>query len=337
MRSSCRTGGSWTFAILAGMGACARSAPIAPALPIAPASPLVPPAVAVERDGVQVLDVELELACPPDQEVAGLGAADLQRALAADVTSIEGVAGVGALPTGQARAAVGVHVTVAWQSLDADRSPQPLEGSLGDTTLLVSVEAQVDAIPAVGDRARAVRRIDAPVPLPEERRHDLAAFVQSRVRMAARTAITDALGELWASARSDADLLAALAAPPVWRQMAAAREAGERHLERATEALEKLADSSRRDPAVVALAALGRLHVPASLPTLLRRIDTHDFAIADAALQALGDFGTPDVTARIEAVAADEERPALLRARARWLVDVRAAGRKDGGGERTFR
>ena len=305
-------------AVALGLTACARATPVTPEPPPATTAP-----AAEAPDGVQVLDVQIELACAPDQEVAGLGAAHLQRALAADVTSIEGVAGVGAVPAGQQRAAVGVHLTVAWQAVDADGSPQPLQGSPGDATLLVSVEAQADAIPAVGDRARAMRRIDAPVPLPEDRRKDLAAFIQTRVQLAARAAVTDALGELWASARTDADLLHALAGPPVWRQMAAAREAGERRLERAVGSLEKLASSSRRDPAVVALAALGRLHVPASLPTLLLRIEAHDLAIADAALQALADFPSPDVTVRLTAFAEEEERPAPLRARARWLLDAR--------------
>ena len=72
-----------------------------------------------------------------------------------------------------------------------------------------------------------------------------------------------------------------------------AREAGERKLERARLPLQKLARGSRREPAVVAVAALGRLGHPDSVPVLVQCVDSMHLDVVDAALQALAEMRAP--------------------------------------------
>jgi HEAT repeat protein len=129
---------------------------------------------------------------------------------------------------------------------------------------------------------------------------------------------------LWANARGDGEIRATLKQGEPWRQMAAAREAGERSLQGVREDLEKLARSSRRDLAAVALAALGCLRARESLPLLVERAADPNAEIADAALVALDDLDTPEAEAALAAIADDEERSAVVRNRAKALVEARS-------------
>jgi HEAT repeat protein len=60
------------------------------------------------------------------------------------------------------------------------------------------------------------------------------------------------------------------------------------------------------------------------LPLLRERATDPQFDIADAALVALDDLGTPEALAALQEVADDEERPPLVRARAKMLLEARA-------------
>jgi hypothetical protein len=292
--------------------------------PIVP-PPRPPPLAPADAEALfHVVELQVALAAPADQELPGLRDAHLKAMILSEVGKLPVVAGMAPAQPAAGAQTVGLHLTVAWQMLDPEGKPQPLHGE-GDAHLWLAVQAHAERVPKKGPAPIAERRLDAPVPVPAERRADMAPFVMARVLLAARTAATDAFGELWARGLHDDQLAGALREGEPWRKTAAAREVGERSLHALRPAIEKLARSSRKDLAAVALGALGRLRDPAVLPLLRERAEDPQFEIADAALVALDDLGTPAAHAVLQELADDEERPPLVRARAKMLVEARAA------------
>ena len=92
-------------------------------------------------------------------------------------------------------------------------------------------------------------------------------------------------------------------------------------------ALEKLARSTRRELAVVSVAALSRLGDAQSLPVLVACVDSGHLDVADAALQALADMTVPEALTALQNVAADHGE-AQIRNRAADLLRTRKAAKE---------
>ena len=294
------------------------------------AKPVTPPpaidvAVApAEPDGrwrIQPLLVDLELA--PDQTVPGLDAAAVRAELTAGLRTMAQVLSVE--PTATAYLGpeqAGVQVSVRWQLLDGDGKPRsgappPVDGAL---VLPVAVHAEQAVLKGRAEMAEHVTR--ATLPLPAQRQESLDAFLKARLTRALQPAMAQALGELWVRQLPDDKVQDLLTAEEDWRKIVGAREVGERKLGAARPALEKLARSSRREPAVVAVAALGRLGDAASVPVLVTCADSGHLDVVDTALQALADMTVPAARAALQAIAADHGE-AAIRQRAADLLHAR--------------
>ncbi len=91
--------------------------------------------------------------------------------------------------------------------------------------------------------------------------------------------------------------------------------------------LEKLARSTKRELAIVAVAAVGRLGDAKSVPVLVACIDSGHLDVVDAALQALADMAAPEAHAALLRTAT-EHGEAGIRQRAADLLRTRR-GTKD--------
>lgn len=262
---------------------------------------------------------------PDDQRVAGLDEKALTAALVETVGKMPQVQGYGpaeaTVPLGQ-RAAV--MVAVSWQLLDDAGHPRSATSKPSQGTVIMTLMAHAERPVAKGEPEIAERTLDVSLPLSEERAAELGPFLTARLQEATAVATADVLGELWARGLDEAAVLALLDDDVLWRRVAGAREAGERGLKAARERLEKAARDSRKDLAVVAAAALGRLSDPRSVPVLIDCLGATRPEVVDAALGALTDIGSAPALAAIQRVATEHGNPEI-RQRAAALLQGRAA------------
>lgn len=272
--------------------------------------------------------LELEDTTPPPLRIAGLWSegrrADLQRQLAA-VEAVEVIA-LGQDPQaplcardGPSLAQVGVLLRFEYGLIDAEGKAQRPGDLLRDGQLHFAVTAHAERLGSDGRPEIAQATPTGAVPMAAARVDDLATYAAVRLSRAAAMATADALGQLWARHLPDAQVLATLGGGDPWRRAAAIREAGERGLTEGREAIERAAADSRRDLAVVAAAALGRLGDARSLPVLQACLSHRDPEVIDAALSALADM--PGAEARTLLEGAKSHPHPWIRQRASSLLE----------------
>lgn len=303
--------------VLCAAGACSKSPPaVGPtgdARAIAPSSD--PPDKPSGRWLIRELQVELQL--DADQRVAGADQTAVSAAVQQGLIKTETIGGVGPQPGFALGDQAGLWLQIAWQRLDDRGRPQPLQHS-GDGQLMLLVIAHAETA-AAGKRqhevAERTKRSLLPVP---SGLSDWPAWLLPRVQRAAEVAAVEVLGELWARGAPEADLAGALHAPALWQVLASAREIGERRLTEYRPDLEKLSRDSRRDVAVIAVAALGRLGGAESVATLRRLVDHGPPEVVDAALVSLA--GLKDPHARAALAEISESADPEVSARAKELL-----------------
>ena len=216
----------------------------------------------------------------------------------------------------------GLAVRVAWQFVDMQGKKRDLEHEPvdGELWLTVGVHAEQAVLHGRGEVAEQVFR--ATLPVPAQRHEPLDVFLKTRVASALQRTVARVLGELWARQLPDASVTDLLEEDEDWRKAVGAREAGERKLADARAALEKLAHSSKRELAVVAVAALGRLGDVKSVPVPVACADSGHLDVVDAALQALADMTAPEARAALTTIAAEHGEPGI-RQRAADLLKAR--------------
>jgi hypothetical protein len=303
--------------------ACKRE----PAAVTAPAPPPAPDAEeeVPEADGrwqIQPLVVVLEVA--EGQGVRGLEDDGVAHEVLGDLREMPQVLAVEPTATtylGKNQA--GVEVSVRWQLFDTDGKPRGMDEPSVDGALVlaVAVHAEQAVLHGRGEVAEQVFR--ATLPLPAHRTEPMDVFLKSRLKSALLPTAAHALGELWARQLPDAGVTDLLDEDEDWRKAVGAREVGERKLGTARAALEKLARSSKRELAVVAVAALGRLGDPKSVPVLVACADSGHLDVVDAALQALADMTAPEARAALKTIAAEHGEPGV-RQRAADLLKARS-------------
>jgi HEAT repeat protein len=212
--------------------------------------------------------------------------------------------------------------------LDDAGQPRSAAGKPSQGAVIVTLMAHAERPVPKGEPDIAERTLDVSLPLSEERAAELKAFLTARLQEASAVATADVLGELWARGLDEAAVLALLDDDVLWRRVAGAREAGERGLKAARERLEKAARDSRKDLAVVAAAALGRLGDPRSVPVLIECLGATRAEVVDAVLGALTDIGSAPALAAIQRMATEHGNPEI-RQRAAALLQGRA-GRHSG-------
>lgn len=264
-----------------------------------------------------IRELQVELQLDASQRVAGVDQAAVSAAVHQGLQKAETIAGVGPQPGFALPDQAGLWLQIAWQRLDDRGQPQPLQQA-GDGQLLLLVLAHAETA-AVGQRQHEVaeRTKRSLLPLPAGLSH-WPGWLLPRVQRAAEAAAVEVLGELWARAATQADLVAALHAQSLWQVLASAREIGERRLAEYRPDLEKLSRDSRRDVAVIAVAALGRLGGAESVETLRHLVDHGPPEVVDAALVSLAGLKEPQARAALTEFAADGD--AELSARAKELL-----------------
>jgi len=302
----------------------------------APDPAAAPPAAAAAKDGAPqqvtpfcVLQLAVEQATPAPLQVSGLQDA-FAAALPDALTTIKAVVAAsrdGQPPTGAACGAeadpqgrVGVLVRFDHVLLSPSLKPvRPSEAARADH-LHVAVMAHAERQGADGRAEIAQAHVSARVPMPARRANDLAAFVRIRLLRAASMAVTDALGQLWVRRMESGQIEALLDDRDPFKRAAAVREVGERGMVEARPKVETAALSSRRDLAVVAAAALGRLGDVASLPTLESCLDSPSPEVMDAAIVAISEIADPAARKALETAAKDHPM-AWIRQRAKALLE----------------
>lgn len=253
-----------------------------------------------------IRELQVELQLEDSQRIAGADAAAISAAVHQGLRGAPTIAGVGQLPGFALADQAGLALQIAWQRLDDRGQPQALQHP-GDGQLLLLVVAHAEragADPRHNEVAERTKRSLLPVPAGQA---DWPGWLLPRVQRAAEGAAVEVLGELWARGAAAADLVAALQAKDQWQLLAAAREIGERRLPEHRASLEKLTRDSRRDVAVIAVAALGRLGGTASLDALRRLVDHGPPELVDAALVAMAGLKEPMAVAALTEIAQDAE------------------------------
>ncbi len=291
--------------------ACRRE-PASPPAVVAAGDSVVAPEASDGRWQIQPLVVQLEL--EPDQGVTGLDLAAVTREVTAGLREMPQVIAVDPTATTFAGSQqAGVQVVVRWQLFDADGKARSTTAESVDGALLLAVAVHAEQAVLKGRGEMAEHLFRATLPLPAHRQESLDLFLKARLNQALRPAASQALGELWVRQLPDDAVVELLTADDDWRKVVGAREVGERKLNIARATLEKLARASKREPAVVAVAALGRLGDAASVPVLVACIDSGHLDVVDAALQALADMAAPEARAALTATAKEHPDPAVAR------------------------
>ncbi len=297
----------------------------APTPPIAPPTPAPPGPVTP----FCILQLALEQATPPPSRIAGLEGAVL-KALPGALMGIKAVAAVApdkrpasaaeCAADAELRGRVGVLIRFDYVLFDEDMKSHLPSAPDGATQMHVAVMAHAER-QGPGNRPEiAEAHVSARVPMPARHASDLLGFARVRVLRAARLAVTDALGQLWVRRMEDGQIEALLDDKDPFQRAAAVREVGERGMLEARPKVEKAALSSRRDLAVVAAAALGRLADAASLPTLRSCLESTSPEVIDAAMVAISEISDPRARKMLEQVAKGHPVP-WIRQRAGALLE----------------
>ena len=230
--------------------------------------------------------MHVTVAVESGQEVIGVADASLQSATAAALTELGLVSAVGSAGDPSPLTWAGLDLQVSWQAEDAAGMAVPVAAATA-VAIGVQVRAQAAAHVAKGSPAELALRI-ATVQLPKPAAIvDLSGWLIPRLSRAAAQTAADVLAELWARRLDDAAVATGLRHPDVWRASACAREAGDRGLHAERKPLEKLCKDTRKDVALVACTALGRLGGVASIATLDAALRARHPDVIAAALDAL--------------------------------------------------
>lgn len=312
---------SWAsvFAVALLIASCSKRADppsVPPVQPPRPAQSQGPAQTPADRPSGRWLirELRLILQADPPQRLAGVDEEAVRAQLQAALLQAGPVRGIGVQSGVPRRDQLGLAIEIGWQRLDDRGQPQPLQ-SPGDGQLLVVAVAHAEspgAKPSQSEVAEHTRR--ALLPLSGET-DDWPAWLLPRLERVAVAAAIEVMGELWAREAQEAELIDQLDSPEWWQVAAAAREIGERRLQSPRPRLEKLCRDSRRDIAVVAVSALGRLGGDQSLATLAGLVDHAPAEVVDAALVALSLLKTPAATAVLREIAQGNDGEVSLRAK----------------------
>lgn len=318
------------FAIAAGLfatgilaGACKRAPdppPPPPVQAIAPAPPTEP-----QPDGRwQIAPLVVNLDLDDTQKLPQLQVNTLTTPLVQTLKALPQVLAVD--PTGTTFLGtnqVGMQVDLSWELADTEGKPRGMQEPAMDGSLRLAVTVHVEQARLHGRGEAAENTVRAVVPLPAERHEKLEEFLQSRLQAALEQASVQALGELWARRLDDAAVVGLLEADEEWRQVVGAREIGERKLTMHVEKIEKLAKSSRRDLALVAVATLGRLGQSRSVPVLVNALESRHLDVVDGALEALAQIPGAEAQAALETVARESTEPPIRQRAEQFLREKR--------------
>ncbi len=276
-----------------------------------------------------ILRLAVEQATPAGSRISGLQGA-IREALPASLTHIDAVVAVSsgeAAPSAAACAAsadplgrVGVLIRFDHALFDEQLKTHPPSAANEADQMHVAVMAHAERQGEGGRPEIAEAQVSARVPMPARHARDLLGFTRVRVLRAARLAVTDALGQLWVRRMNDEQIQALLGDKDPFKRAAAVREVGERGLTEARTKVEEAALSSRRDLAVVAAAALGRLAHVASLPTLRSCLENPNPEVMDAAVVAISEIADPKARQMLQEVVRDHPIP-WIRQRAKALLE----------------
>ena len=276
-----------------------------------------------------IVELAVEEATPPTARIAGLEAG-----LAAVLpTALTQIASVVAAPHGNKRPTaqecrpgadprgrVGVALRFDYTLLDGELAVHSPAAAERADLFHLAVMAHAERRGPDGRPEIAQAHVSARVPMPARHAANLAGFAKVRLMRASGLAVTDALGQLWVRRMSDAQILDLLPDSDPFKRAAAVREVGERGILAARQRVEKAALGSRRNLAVVAAAALGRLGQAASLPTLRSCLAGPSPEVADAALVAISEIADPAAQKILEETAREHPQP-WIRQRASALLE----------------
>lgn len=310
-------------ALLLAAVACSKTPAPGPAKPSATPVAAAHEAAEELHGRWQIAPLEVVLELPPGQEVSGLDARELEQGVAQTLRGMPQVLAVQPTATeylGPDQA--GMQVQVAWQLLDAEQKPLAMAApaTAGGLAMVLTVHVEQAKTRGKGEVAQHVVRLT--LPFSAERHEQMAAFVMNRVAQSVEVAAEHALGELWGRGLEDARIVALLDDEVDWRRVAATREVGERRLVAATPQVEKLARSSRREVALVAVATLGRLAQVRSVPVLQACADARHLDVVESALQALLDMPGAEAQAALKQIAEDHAED-VVGQRVRALLQAR--------------
>lgn len=266
----------------------------------------------------QVREIRARIDVAADQQLAGIDAAGLQAALPAELLQLPLVGAVGAAEDPSPASWCGLELSAHWQRLDGAALPVDVTAAAG-RALLLQVVAHAETFGAQKGNPEVAERTqihNLPMPAGD----DLAGWLRPRVVRAMQQAAADVLGELWARRLDAAALVRCTADRDTWRAAACAREAGDRHLDAARPHLQKLCADTRKEVAVVAAIALGRLGGDGSVAALEKALRARHPEIAAAALDGMVLVGDREALQALRRAAADHEVP-QVRQRAAELAD----------------
>ncbi|MSQ81743.1 MAG: HEAT repeat domain-containing protein [Myxococcales bacterium] len=303
-------------AALVAIVGCGRTAPQA-------AAPVSAQEAPVSEFQWTITSLQVAVAVNPGQEVTGVANASLQSATATALTELGLVSAVGGAGDPSPLTWAGLDLQVSWQAEDAAGMAVAVAAPTA-VALGVQMRAQAAAHVATGGQAELAWRV-ATVQLPKPVAIvDLSAWLIPRLSRAAAHTAADVLAELWARRLDNAAVAAGLLHPDVWRASACAREAGDRGLHAERKPLEKLCKDTRKDVALVACTALGRLGGIASIATLDAALRARHPDVIAAALDALAMVRNEAALQVLRQAAKDHEiEPVRVRA-AQLVAEVSA-------------
>lgn len=278
--------------------------------------------------------LEVETAAPPREAAAGPSAVlrgELRAALLEALATSPQVAGLALDPTATRPADVAVedqaalYIRASWQRMSASGQAVAMDvAAEGSVALDVLAHAEAPG-PDDGANAIAERRVTVSMPIAADVRA-VGPWLLPRLQRAATSAASEALGQLWAQRALDTQLSAGLDSADLWQLIASTRECGERGLIGQVARIEALAADSRKDVAVVAIAALGRLGRSRSVGVLQAQAMRPQPEVIDAALVALSTLEGAEAGAALRQLA-DEHPLEAVRRRATSLLQRRSAVR----------
>ncbi|MBM4343279.1 MAG: HEAT repeat domain-containing protein [Deltaproteobacteria bacterium] len=282
----------------------------------------------------QIREFRVAATPPGDQNASAAQAEAIRAAAVAALAEAPLVGAVGAPRDPSPATWCGVDVHVAWQAENATGHVVPI-GDTKAAALGVQVRVQAEAAGERAGQGEMAMRV-ATLQLPKPAQADLATWLPPRLGRAVAQSTVDVLAELWARRRPQAELALCLSDGDVWKLSACAREAGERKLAAGRPRLDKLCRDTRKDVAVVACTALGRLGGEQSVPVLAQALEGRHPEVVAAALDALEMLHTPAARQALADCARDHPAE-MVRSRAEQLLqgwEPVLQGREPAGRER---
>ncbi len=301
-----------TWALALAVCACGRSP--AAASNVAPAEVSSPESVGFQW---QIREFRVALQPPPGQAVVGVDGEKVRAEAAQALAEVALVGTIGAPRDPSPASWCDVDIQLSWQAEDAAGMAVALEAPTA-IALGVQIRAQAETTASRADQAEVALRV-ATVQLPKPAAVSLGAWLPPRLGRAVAQVTADVLAELWARRRTDVEIVQGLVDADVWKVSACAREAGDRKLVAERPRLDKLCRDTRKDVALVACTALGRLGGDQSVAVLSQAVQARQPEVVAAALDALDMLHTPAARQALGEVA--REHPVeLVRARAEQIL-----------------